>query len=316
MNTDKKKELTRREFVRNTTVWTVGTALGLGVAGLSSAAEAADKKPTLKVWACGGLAEGLTELNALFERKYTCSILLTSAPGGRLARVLARRKGGQVDVFISRTLKINAPYLVKHGKMKQDFNFFCMQEYVVVTPLSNPAKVEGIADLGRKNLKVAFSPKAPTAASKCILEILDAAGVKDQFLRNVAVKKDCPREFLKHIVKGKVHAAVVERRLTTLPLMKGKVQVIPISPEFMCAGEMCRDKPLFTIGLMTGSVEPELAKTYIDFALSGKGREVMVKHGFVHATSDKMKSYRELLDLDEGLFVKKKDTDEKTNQPD
>ncbi|HIE51911.1 MAG TPA: ABC transporter substrate-binding protein [Armatimonadetes bacterium] len=295
MSTEEKISLTRREFFKETASGALGAALGLGAEFLSSPAAAA--KPRLIVWACGGLAEALNELNRVFERKFNCRIFFTSAAAGYLTKALAHHYRGPIDVFAPRTATTNPEYLVKYGKMKSDFRLFCVEEYVVITPRNNPAGIRKVKDLGRAGVRLAFPPKAAIPNSKCVLEIVEAAGVKEQFLRNVVVQTDCPRKFLRDIVRGKVHAAIVERRLSLLPLTRGRVQVIPIEPEIMYAGKRCKEKPPFTIGLMTASRNPELARKYIAFTLSEVARPIMEKHGFVHVKSPQMKLYRRLLGL-------------------
>ena len=252
-------------------------------------------KRRLVVWACGGLSEALRVLNRDFERMARCKIIYTGAATGYLAETLAHRYRGQLDVFNMRTATQRPLYLKKYGKVAW-FKLFCASEYVVITPKSNPARIRSVKDLGRPGVKVAFAPKAATPESKCILEIVEAAGIKDRFLRNVAISTDCPRKFLKAVASGKVHAAIVERRLACLPGIKGRVRVIPIPPQIAFKGKKCKIKSPFVAAYITLAREPDLARRYIRFLLtSDRARRVMEEYGFVHVRSPRMREFRRYL---------------------
>ncbi len=260
-------------------------------------------RPTLVVWACGGLSEALRVLNEEFEHSARCRILFTGAATGYLADSLAHRYRGQVDVFVMRTATQRPLYLKKAKKLAW-FKLFCASEYVVITPKSNPARIRSIKDLARPGVKVAFSPKAATPESKCILEIVEAAGIKGGFLKNVVKSTDCPRKFLGDVVAGRVHAAIVEKRLACLPHVKGKVKVIPIPLEIAFKGKKCKIKSPFSAALITLTKQPQLAKRYIHFLLrSETARKVMEEYGFVHVKSPRMRQFKRYLAIAKEALV-------------
>jgi len=288
MPTSQENSTTRRGFIRRAACGAL-----VAVFGLSTACNS--KRSELVVWSCGGIAEGLKEVNEAFEQEFNCRILLTSGAAGYLTKALAHQHKGGIDVFVPRTATENPEYLVEHGKMNPDYKLFCIGEYVVVTAQDNPAGITSIEDLGGTAVKVAFASEAATPEGECILEIVEAAGIKEQFLRNVVIDTDCPRKFLQDIASGKVDAAIIERRLAMLPVIKDKVRIIPIAPEITYKGKLCKEKSPFVIGLMTTAKNPELAREYISFALGTRGQKIMEKHGFVHRLSPQCKLYEELV---------------------
>ena len=111
--------------------------------------------------------------------------------------------------------------------------------------------------------------------------ILKKAGVIEAAMRNAVKKGDCVQRDVAHIVSGTGDVAVVEQRITRLPSVAGKVEVIDIPEEFIPG------KPVpFVIGIMKWAKNTDLAQDFVEFVLSQKGQTLFETAGFVPAISE------------------------------
>lgn len=267
--------MARRAFLKTT----AASALAAGLApGLLHAKKF--QADSLNVWSCGGLAEALNSINSNYEKKTNIKIAYTGAFAAALGKTLLG--GGVTEVFAGRVLEL-AKTLREKEKMLY-FRPLCFTEYVLITPLGNPAGIKSIEDLARPGVPVILPLGASPPGGDAVMAILKKAGIEKSVLKNMVEKETCVVRMMPSIIQGQGQASIVERRLTRMARFEGQVEIIPI-PE-----SLFPPKPLtFTIGVMKDAKDRALADDYVNFVCSQEAQAVFEKQGFIPALSEKGK---------------------------
>jgi hypothetical protein len=132
----------------------------------------------------------------------------------------------------------------------------------MVTPKGNPAGISDIRDLAKPGIKVILAPEASPPGGKAVSGLLKNAGVLNQVMKNTVVKGSCVQRTMEDLVSGKGDVSVVEKRLTRMPLFRGKSDIIAIPSKYYPAPPLT-----FTIGVMKHATDSALADHYVDFIL-------------------------------------------------
>ena len=271
-----------RDFLKTVAL----SAAGLAAAALHPSprvAHASAAKPfagdVLRVWSCGGLAEGMMPANAAYESLQNISITYTGAFAAALGKSLL--SNGRTDVFAGRVLEL-AQKLRSAGRMVS-FKPFCFTRYVIVTPSGNPGKIGALEDLAKPGVRVAMAPNASPPGGAAVTGILKLSGLTEAIMKNVMDQEaTCVQTTLQDVVKRHADAMIVELRLTRMDRFRSQLDVIPIPEEFFPPGPLT-----FTIGLMEEAKNVALAKNYIDWMTSADGgQKFMEEAGFIPAESD------------------------------
>lgn len=274
-------EMGRRTFLKTAVAGTVTAAL---VPGLLHAGQS--KADSLQVWSCGGLSEAFNIANRNYEKKTGIKISYTGAFAAALGKSLL---GGAVtEVFAGRVLKL-AKQLRAENKMVY-FRPLCFTEYVMITPVGNPANIKSVEDLARPGVPVILPLGASPPGGDAVMGILKKAGIKKAVLKNTIEKETCVIKMMPEIIKGKGSVSIVERRLTRMAGFEGKVEVISIPENLFPPGPLT-----FTIGVMKYAKDRALADNYVDFICSEETQAIFEKQGFIPAASDKGRTLIEKL---------------------
>ncbi len=265
-------EMNRRRFLKAS-----GLALTGSLAVSAPALAGEFKSQSLQLWSCGGLAEAFIPANKRFELMTGCSVNYTGASAAALGKSLLG--SAQTEVFAPRVLEL-ARKLKAQGKML-GFWPLCFTKYVLVTPLGNPAGIAGLADLARPGVRVVLSPGASPPGGKAVLGILKKAGVLEAAHSNAVRSGDCVQRDVADVASGAADAAVVEQRITRLPEMAGRLEVIDIPEDLVPAVPVP-----FVIGVMKRSKNATLAREFVAFILSAEGQAFFEQAGFIPADSE------------------------------
>ena len=233
---------------------------------------------SLQVWSCGGLSEAFNIANANYEKKTGIKVTYTGAFAAALGKSLL---GGAVtEVFAGRVLKL-AKDLRAANKMVY-FRPLCFTEYVLITPLGNPAGIKTVEDLARPGVPVILPLGASPPGGDAVMGILKKAGVEKGVLKNTVERETCVIKMMPEIIKGEGQVSIVEKRLTRMAKFEGKVEVIPIPENLFPPGPLT-----FTIGVMKYAKDRALADDYVNFMCSGEAQAIFERQGFVPADSDR-----------------------------
>ena len=246
------------------------------------------QRDSLQVWACGGLSEAFKAANGNYEKKTGIRIAFTGAFAAALGKSLLG--DAETEVFAGRVLKL-AKDLRAADKMIY-FKPLCFTEYVLVTPLGNPAGIKSVEDLARPGVRVVLPLGASPPGGDAVMGILRNAGVEEAVIRNVVVRETCVIKMMPGIIKGRCQASIVEKRLTCMEEFEGKVDVIPIPENFFPPGPLT-----FTIGVMRHAKDRALADDYVNFICSGEAQAIFERQGFIPAVSDKGRALIEKLEV-------------------
>lgn len=279
----KDKIMNRRSFLKAALASTAAATILPKFAFAGSSFFSSD---TLQVWSCGGLAEAFMEMNDLYEKKQGITINYTGAFAGALGKSLLG--GAETEIFAGRVLQL-AKNLRKAEKMVY-FKPLCFTEYVIITPLDNPAKIEKIDDLAKPGVRVILPLGASPPGSEAIVGILKKAKLEQEVKKNMVKQESCVIKMMPQIIAGKGDASIVERRLTCMADYAGKVNVVPIDPQYFPPGPLT-----FTIGVMKFAKDRKLADDYVNFMCSEEAQSLFPKHGFIPASSDRGKALIEKL---------------------
>ncbi|MBP1764220.1 MAG: putative molybdenum transporter, solute-binding protein [Firmicutes bacterium] len=272
---NKKDGVNRRSFLKAAMASTLAAGAALTPAFLSAGRFQSD---SLQVWSCGGLSEAFTKVNSLYEQRNGIQIHYTGAFAAALGKSLL---GGAVtEVFAGRVLQL-AQNLRTADKMLY-FRPLCFTEYVIITPLGNPAGIEFIQDLARPGVRIILPLGASPPGGDAIMGILKKANIEKAVLANTIEKESCVIKMLPEIINGQGMASIVERRLTRMAQFAGKVEVLPIPETLFPSGPLT-----FTIGVMKYAQDRALADDYVNFICSDEAQTIFEQQGFIPATSEK-----------------------------
>ena len=272
-------DINRRNFLKKS------GALLTGSLAVPSFLNGADYRgETLQVWSCGGLAEAFIPANLYFEGITKSSINYSGAFAAALGKSLLGN--ARTEVFAPRVLGLSKK-LKAQGKLLS-FVPLCYTKYVLITPKGNKSGITTIDDLAKPGIKVVLSPNASPPGGGATLAIMKKAGVLEKAKANAIHKGDCVQRDVNLIINGEGDAAIVEKRITCLPSVKGKVESFDIPEEYIPA------KPVpFVIGIMKWVKNRDLAENFIKFITSEKGQSYFTKSGFISAISDEGKRLTE-----------------------
>ena len=276
----------RRDFLR-ITAGAAGLGMAMGVMPKSAAAASAHSGKTLQVWSCGGLAEGMMPAHAEYEKLRGVTIAYTGAFAAVLGKSLMAN--GRTEVFCGRVLEL-AKNLRKAGRMVR-FEPFCFTSYCIVVPPGNPKKIQGLEDLTKPGVRVAMAPEASPPGGAAVMGILKLSGLTEKIMPNVVNPGSCVQTIVQSVLSGTADAMIVEPRVPRLPAFAGKLEEVPIPPEFFPPGPLT-----FTIGLMQEAHDADLANDYIAWMTAEEGgQKHMVNAGFTSVGSERGKMLVEKL---------------------
>lgn len=286
-------EFTRRNFLK-ALAGSAATGVLAGC-GLTSGGPAGKD---LLVWSCGGNYEFLLDFNRRFEKLKDCSIGYTGAPIEHLVALIASRSRG-VGALVGRS----GPGwidLENAGRLAGKRHVFALDLYVIVVPPGNPGRIQGLADFKRPDVKTVYSPTASGPSSDVIEYLLKTAdkvlepGIWDGYVRNAIEAYDCGWKVFPPIIEGRAHATVTRQSMTTVPEIRGKVEVIPIPVEVPAVQKRGFSATPQSVAPIAESANPELAAEYIKEIAGGLGYEVALQHGYLHRLDPDAHKYKVL----------------------
>ena len=144
---------------------------------------------------------------------------------------------------------------------------FARNRLAIAVPPGNPARVGGVADLGRPGLRVALADPA-VPVGRYTAEALARAGVEVlRPSREPSVKAVATR-----IELGEADAGVVYA--TDVRAVRGRLDAVQI----LAADDVVVRYP---IAVMVGTERPEAAEAFVAFVRSAVGQEVLAGAGFL-----------------------------------
>lgn len=241
-------------------------ALVLVLAGCGSPAPATTSSGVsgeITVFAAASLTESFTKLGKEFEAANPGSkVTFNFAGSSALAQQI--NKGAPADVFAS-AAPANMKQVTDTGAITATPATFAKNTLQIAVPKGNPAKVTGLADFARADLKIALcAEQVPCgAAAKKVFEAARITAAPDTLEQDV-------KAVLTKVSLGEVDAALVYR---TDVKSSDKVEGV----DFAEADKAVNDYPIAPAAKAPNAAA---AKAFVDYVLSEKGRKVLTEAGF------------------------------------
>src|SRR5262245_27421247 len=218
----------------------------------------------ITVFAAASLTEAFTKIGKDFEAAHPgVKVKFNFAGSSALAQQI--NQGAPADVFAS-AAPTNMKQVTDTGAVTATPVTFVKNTLEIAVPAGNPAKVAGLADFAKADLKIALcAEQVPCGAAA--KKVFDAAGIKaapDTLEQDV-------KAVLAKVSLGEVDAALVYK--TDVKAAGAKVSGI----DFPEAGKAVNDYP---VAACAKAPNPNGAKAFIDYVLSDKGKAVLTQAGF------------------------------------
>jgi molybdate transport system substrate-binding protein len=250
-------------------------AAALALAGCGSGDTSADAgsagtagSPTISgditVFAAASLTESFTRLGADFEAAHP-GVEVTFNFAGSSALAQQINEGAPADVFASAAPK-NMDQVTDEGSVTASPVTFVTNTLEIAVPDGNPAKITGLADFAKADLKIALcAEQVPCgAASATVLQAAGITAAPDTLEQDV-------KAVLSKVSLGEVDAALVYK--TDVLAAGDNVEGI----EFPEAGAAVNPYP---IAVCANAPNPDGAQAFVDHVLSAKGTAVLTEAGF------------------------------------
>lgn len=218
-------------------------------------------KNELVVFAAASLTDTFTELGKEFERTHPgATVTFNFGASSTLAQNIIQ--GAPADVFAAAN-ESTMKTLTDAGEANGSPEIFVRNQLQIVVPRGNPAKVAGLADFGRSDLRIAVcADQVPCgAAAKKVFQLAKIEAKPDTEERDV-------RAALTKVELGEVDAALVYQ--TDVKSAGESVEGI----DFPESAEVVNNYPIVAITGSTG------ASAFIEFIRSDNASAVFVKAGF------------------------------------
>ncbi|GAA2786862.1 molybdate ABC transporter substrate-binding protein [Crossiella cryophila] len=216
------------------------------------------------VFAAASLTESFTKLGKDFEAANP-GVKVTFNFGGSSALAQQLNQGAPADVFAS-AAPANMKQVTDTRTVTETPVTFARNRLQIAVPKGNPARITGLADFGRAELKIALcAEQVPCgAATKKVLQAAKVTGQPDTLEQDV-------KAVLTKVRLGEVDAALVYR--TDVRSAGAEVEGIT----FAEADQAINDYPLAALAKAPNASG---AKAFVDHVRSDKGRAVLAEAGF------------------------------------
>jgi molybdate transport system substrate-binding protein len=226
------------------------------------------------VFAAASLRDAFTAIAEAFERGHAGVHVTFNFAGTQELRTQLEH-GASVDVFASADQR-HMDELVRAGKAGSP-HVFAHNEPVIAVAKDAATTIRGLSDLARAERIVIGAPEVPIG--RYTLQILDRAGptlgadFRAKVEAKVVSRELNVKQVLAKVRLGEAQAGIVYR--TDVPQTQ-EVSVVAIPPEINVIAS-------YPIAQVTGAAHPSLARTFIEFVLSGAGQRRLKDAGFLLA---------------------------------
>jgi molybdate transport system substrate-binding protein len=241
------------------------------VAAVFSAVYAQETVPKreLTVSAAASLTDAFQKIGAEFEKRHPkVKIAYNFAASGALATQI--ELGAPVDVFASASDKDMDRLAGKHLLLPGTRKVFARNSLVVIVPKSSKLRVKKLADLKMDSIKrIATGNPETTPGGRYAMQALKAAGIADAIKDKLVYGADI-RQARAYVVRNEVDAAIV---FSTDAAIEGIRTACKIP-------DSLHEKITYPAAVLKASKDQSMAKDYLAFLQSRRGRAILASFGF------------------------------------
>jgi molybdate transport system substrate-binding protein len=227
------------------------------------------KAQELLVSAAASLTDAFNELKTEFAKNNPgVSIVTNYASSGVLYRQI--EQGAPVDVYASANMRWMDELIARGIVEQEESHVFVHNNVVLAVPAGNPADVSSIQDLTREQVRrIGIGAPEHVPAGSYARKSLEDLGLWDS-LQPKMIPGETVRQVLEYLRRAEVDAGFIfgsdAKRGSEAVLVQ---DTMPL-----------KEDPKYPIAPLKASKEPELAQKFVAFVLSGKGQDILKKHGF------------------------------------
>jgi molybdate transport system substrate-binding protein len=239
---------------------------------------AASNKPPATVFAAASLSDVFQEAARQVTKRSGFEYRFHFAGSQQLAAQL--EQGAPADLFASADDRWMS-YASEHNLIDGNPRSFARNRLVVITPVSNPGRVDKLEDLARPGVKVLIATEAVPAgryAREVLSRLSNGSEYGRRVLANVVSQEDNVKSIVTKVQIGEADAGFVYVTDVSSS-MRGRVRAISI-PE---STNVLADYP---IAVAHEAHNQEAAKAFIDYLRSTDGQALLARYGFLSAGAD------------------------------
>jgi molybdate transport system substrate-binding protein len=232
----------------------------------------------LVVFAAASLSEPFNELGPQFGAA-SGGARVTYNFGGTPQLRAQLEQGARADVFASAN-RDQMDQAVRSGAVTGETPVFAQNKLVVILPKDNPGKVDRLEDLARPGLKLITTIKnvpvgqyTQDALAKMARDARFGADFQQKVAANVRSEEQDVKQVVAKVRLGEADAAVVYATDVS-PAVAPDVRTIAIPDEFNTVAD-------YPIAQVKDAPQPDLARAFMAYVVSGAGRDVLKKFSFI-----------------------------------
>jgi molybdate transport system substrate-binding protein len=258
-----------------------GTALLVGASVGAPVAIGAQQKPAdLTVFAAASLKDAFSEAaDVLGKRNPPIAVRYSFAGSQQL--VLQLEQGAAADVVASadqRWMQVAQD----GGLVAGTPVIFARNRLLVITPASNPGRIDRLEDLGKRGLKLVLGAEAVPVGKysrEALDRLRDAPGFGTDYskrvLRNLVSEEENVKAVVSKVQLGEADAGIVYVSDVTPPVRKA-VRTIEIPDPYNVVAA-------YPIAVLRQSQQPAAARAFVEYITSAEGQAVLARHGLLPA---------------------------------
>jgi molybdate transport system substrate-binding protein len=225
---------------------------------------------TLTVLAAASLRESFSALAKDFERSHPgVNVRITFAGSQQLAASILL--GAPADVFASAD-EVQMARVLEAGKGGSR-GVLCSNRLVIAVSAAARGKVNGVADLGVRGLRLVLAKQAVPAGAYAEKVLAKLPSAEASAIRNnVRSREPDVRTVLTRIELGEADAGIVYA--TDVAAKPGSVKTVQIP-------DRLQTPVAYMIGIVNRTTVAKLADAFISLTLSKSGQHVLRVHGFL-----------------------------------
>lgn len=233
----------------------------------------ANEKPTL-IFYCGiTMVKPIKEMAKVIEEKHNCNIKISQGGSKDLYDSLKYSKVGDLYLPGSKSYRDNN---LKDGLLKDSVSIGYNQAAIFVKK-NNPKKITSLEDFQNPNFSSILCNPASGSIGKMSKKIfLKYKGEEffQQVYDNAVEIGTDSRNLNRAMIEKKADLTINWRATGYWPENKKYIDIIEIDEKYAPKKEL-------VISLLSFSKNKEIAKSFMEFAASAEGREIMRKYGFL-----------------------------------
>ncbi|MBS9782745.1 MAG: substrate-binding domain-containing protein [Arcobacter sp.] len=232
----------------------------------------AKTKPTLLFYCGITMVKPMSEIARIIEKKYNCIIKIIQGGSKDLYESLAFSKKGDLYLPGSDSYRKNN---LKDGYLL-DGKYIGYNQAAIFVQKGNPKKIKDLESLIDESIGTILCNPQSGSIGRMTKKILMKYNGKEFFEEaydyTVQIGTDS-RNLNKALINKKIDMTINWGATGFWPENKKYIDIIKIDEKFA-------PKKRLVLNLLSFSKYPEIAKSYIDFAISQEGQNIMKKYGF------------------------------------